>query len=69
MARGGRLVAVAALLAGAAYVVWRGALTLSVETLWLGLPLALAENVRAAGGRVVRVRDLAAGGAPARSSP
>ena len=38
-----RFVAAGALLAGAVYLGWRFAFTLSVSNLWLGLPLALAE--------------------------
>jgi cellulose synthase (UDP-forming) len=40
-----RCVAVAALLAGAAYLSWRVAFTLSVANLWLGLPLVVCELI------------------------
>ena len=36
--------AIAALLAGAVYLTWRWFFTLSLSTLWLGLPLLLAES-------------------------
>ena len=36
--------ALAALVAGAAYLVWRWGFTLALDTLWLGLPLILAET-------------------------
>jgi cellulose synthase/poly-beta-1,6-N-acetylglucosamine synthase-like glycosyltransferase len=37
-------IAVVALCAGVVYLVWRWGFTLSVDTLWLGLPLVLAET-------------------------
>ncbi|MCC6224215.1 MAG: glycosyltransferase [Thermoleophilia bacterium] len=43
-ARARQLLALAALLAGAAYLGWRYGFTLRPETLWLGLPLLLAET-------------------------
>jgi len=42
--RSRQLIASAALIAGAAYLLWRWLFTLSIETLWLGLPLIAAET-------------------------
>jgi cellulose synthase (UDP-forming) len=42
--RGRQALALVALASGVAYLAWRFGFTLSVDTLWLGLPLALAET-------------------------
>ena len=42
--RRNQLIASTALLAGATYLAWRWLFTLSIDTLWLGLPLIVAET-------------------------